>query len=121
MEQPMDQMTGAPSETGAAKGPRRDRISRRSAFLLAWGLWLLVILLEVLSFALKFANDSLSTREWLGHHLTAAPFLAFATVGAMIITRRVGNRIGWLCWAIGFTFILSFFGSKELWAALATN
>jgi hypothetical protein len=117
----MDQMTGEPSETGAAEGPRRNRISRRSAFWLAWGLWLLVVLLEVLGFALKLANDSLSTREWLGHHLTAAPFLAFATVGAVIIARRVGNRIGWLCWAIGFTFILSFFGSKEVWAALAVN
>jgi hypothetical protein len=121
MEQPMDQMTGEPSETGAAQGTRRDRISRRSAFWLAWGLWLLVILLEVLGFALKLANDSLSTREWLGHHLTAAPFLAFATVGAVIITRRPGNRIGWLCWAIGFTLILSFFGSKEVWAALAVD
>jgi uncharacterized membrane protein YhaH (DUF805 family) len=117
----MDGMAGELSETGAAQGPRRDRIGRRSAFWLAWGLWLLVILLDVLGFALKLANHSLSTREWLGHHLTAAPFLAFATVGAVIITRRVGNRIGWLCWAIGFTFILSFFGSPDVWATLAAN
>ena len=117
----MDQMTGELSETGAAKGPRRESIGRRTAFWLAWGLWLLVILLDVLGFGLKLANDSLSTREWLGHHLTAAPFLAFATVGAVIITRRAGNRIGWLCWAIGFTFTVSFFGSPDVWAILAAN
>jgi hypothetical protein len=121
MEQPMDQMTGELSETGATKGPRREHIGRRTAFWLAWSLWLLVILLNVLGFGLKLANDSLSTREWLGHHLTAAPFLAFATVGAVIITRRAGNRIGWLCWAIGFTFIFSFLGSPDVWAALAAN
>jgi hypothetical protein len=41
MEQPMDRMTGEPSETGAVKGPGRDRIGPRSASWLAWGLWLL--------------------------------------------------------------------------------
>jgi len=119
MEQPMDQMTAESSQT-AAEGPRRGRIGPRSAWL-AWGLWLLVILMDVLGFGLMLASGSMSPREWLGHHLTAAPFLAFATVGAVIITRRTGNRIGWLCWAIGFTFILSFFGTKEVWAALAAN
>jgi hypothetical protein len=39
----------------------------------------------------------------------------------VIITRRAGNRIGWLCWAIGFTFIFSFFGSPDVWATLAAN
>jgi hypothetical protein len=117
----MDGMTGEAWEAGARKRPRRDRMRPRSASWLAWGLWLLVILIDVLGFALKLANDTLSTHQWLGHHLTAAPFLAFATVGALILTRRPGNRIGWLCWAIGFTFILSFLGSKEVWAALAAG
>jgi hypothetical protein len=121
MEQPMDRMTGQPLETGAWTRRMLDRIGPRSAFWLAWGLWLLVILMDVLGFGLMLASGSMSTREWLGHHLTAAPFLAFATVGAVIITRRAGNRIGWLCWAIGFTFILSFFGTSEVWAALAAT
>jgi hypothetical protein len=49
------------------------------------------------------------------------PFLAFATVGAMIIARRPGNRIGWLCWAIGFTISSSGLGSKPAWAVLAAK
>jgi len=45
--------------------------------------------------------------------------LAFATVGAVILARRPGNRIGWLCWAIGFGITVSFWGSKQVWAVLA--
>jgi len=45
--------------------------------------------------------------------------LAFATVGAVILARRPGNRIGWLCWAIGFAFTVSLWGSKQVWVVLA--
>src|SRR4029453_12268449 len=34
---------------------------------------------------------------------------------------RPGNRIGWLCWAIGFTFTLSNLSSSQLWQALTAN
>jgi hypothetical protein len=34
---------------------------------------------------------------WTG----ALPFLAFATVGALILSRRPDNVIGWLCWMMG--------------------
>jgi hypothetical protein len=121
MEQSMDRMMGEHSGTGAAKGPRRDRIGPRWAFWLAWGLWLLVVLDEVLVIAFLLADDALSTREWIAGLTTWVPFLAFATVGAVIITRRAGNRIGWLCWAIGFTFIFSLLGSREVWAVLAAD
>ena len=39
-------------------------------------------------------------------------FLAFATVGAVVFARRPGNRIGWLCRAIGFNLTVAFWGSK---------
>jgi hypothetical protein len=71
--------------------------------------------------AFLLADDALSTREWIAGLTTWVPFLAFATVGAVIITRRAGNRIGWLCWAIGFTFIFSLLGSREVWAVLAAG
>jgi hypothetical protein len=38
------------------------------------------------------------------------PILVFAAVGALILSRRPHNVIGWLCWAIGFTWSLAAFG-----------
>ena len=61
MEQPMDRRTGQPSEAGAVQGPRRDRIGPQSASWVAWGLWLLVVLVEVLGIAFMLGNDALST------------------------------------------------------------
>jgi hypothetical protein len=116
----MDPRMGEPSETGAV-GPRRDRISPRSASWVAWGLWLLVVLAEVLGIAFLLANDALSTRELIGAATTWIPFLAFATVGALILARRPGNRIGWLCWAIGFTITVGLWGSRQVWEILAVN
>jgi hypothetical protein len=49
------------------------------------------------------------------------PFWAFATVGAVIVARRPGNRIGWLCWAIGFTITVALWGSKQVWVVLANQ
>jgi hypothetical protein len=84
-------------------------------------MWLLVALVDMLAFGFLLGNDALSTRQRLGHVVTVAPFLVFATVGAVIIARRPGNRVGWLCWAISFSFSLSFFGGKDAWAVLAAQ
>jgi hypothetical protein len=115
----MDYMAGEASETGAVKGPRRDRTRSRSTSWLAWGLWLLVVLVWGLVIAFLLANDGLTTRELTVAVALWVPFLAFATVGAVILARRPGNRIGWLCWAIGFTFTVSLWGSKQVWVVLA--
>jgi hypothetical protein len=115
----MDYTTGEASETGAVKGPRRDRTRSRSASWLAWGLWLLVVLVWGLVIAFLLANDGLTTRELTVAVALWVPFLAFATVGAVILARRPGNRIGWLCWAIGFAFTVSLWGSKQVWVVLA--
>jgi hypothetical protein len=121
MEQAMDRRTGQPSETGAVQGPRRDRIGPWSAAWVAWSLWLLVVLVEVLLIAFLLGNDALSTHELASSLATWLPFLAFATVGAVILARRPGNRIGWLCWAIGFTLTVSGWGSRAVWEVLAVN
>jgi hypothetical protein len=117
----MDYMAGEASETGAVKGPRRDRTRSRSTSWLAWGLWLLVVLVWGLVIAFLLANDGLTTRELTVAVALWVPFLAFATVGAVILARRPGNRIGWLCWAIGFTLTVAFWGSKQVWVVLATQ
>jgi hypothetical protein len=103
------------------KPPNPDHRRARLATWLPWGLWLLVVLVDMLAFGFLLSNDALSTRQRLGHLVTVAPFLVFATVGAVIIARRPSNRIGWLCWAISLTFSLSFFGGKDAWAVLATQ
>jgi hypothetical protein len=114
----MDGMKVGPSDAGAV-GPTPDRVDLRSSAGLAWGLWLLVVLVEGLVIGFQLANDALTTRELIAGLATWVPFLSFATVGAVILARRPGNRIGWLCWAIGFAITVSFWGSKPVWAVLA--
>jgi len=104
----MDYTTGEASEIGAVKEARHDRTRSRSTSWLAWGLWLLVVLVWGLVIAFLLANDGLTTRELRVAVALWVPFLAFATVGAVILARRPGNRIGWLCWAIGFTITAGF-------------
>jgi hypothetical protein len=117
----MDHTRGGPSPPSVVRSPRRGRSRSSSASWLAWGLWLLVVLVEGLVAALHLGNDALSSPEWRSAVATWVPFLAFATVGAVILARRPGNRIGWLCWVIGFTLTLSALGSKQLWAVLANQ
>jgi hypothetical protein len=114
----MDERTVGPSDAGAV-GPKPDRVDPRSSAGLAWGLWGLAILVEGLVIGFLLANDGLTTRELTAGLATWVPFLAFATVGAVILARRPGNRIGWLCWAIGFAITVSILGSKQVWAVLA--
>jgi hypothetical protein len=104
----MDRTIGEPSPPSVVKSPRRDRLRPRSTSWLAWGLWLLVVLAEGLVIGFLLANDGLSTRELTVGVAFWVPFLAFATVGAVVLARRPGNRIGWLCWAIGFTLTVAF-------------
>jgi hypothetical protein len=115
----MDEMTVEPSDTGPVEGPKPARVDPRPSVRLAWGLWLLVVLVEGLVIAFLLANDGLTTRELTTAAATWVPFLAFATVGAVILARRPGNRVGWLCWAIGFGITVSILGSKQVWAVLA--
>src|SRR5215211_154217 len=119
MERQMDHMTAQPSDARAVKRPRRDGVDPRPASWLAWGLWLLVVLIQGLLVAFLLGNEAMSGRQWAGKLLTWAPFLAFATVGAIILARRPGNRIGWLCWAI--TFTLSGLSSMHLWEVLTAD
>ena len=55
--------------------------------------------------------------DWRSCNLDAV--LSFRDGCAVILARRPGNRIGWLCWAIGFAITVSFWGSKPVWAVLA--
>ena len=67
------------------------------------------------------ANHGLTTRELIHAIALWVPFWAFATVGAVILARRPGNRIGWLCYGIGLGQILAGFGGKAAASALAAG
>ena len=102
MEQHMDQTTAEPSQPGAVKPPRHKRMRPRAASWLAWGLWLLVAAGYVVAFTLVLLDGRLAAAVavvdwWTG----ALPFLAFTTVGTLILSRRPHNGVGWLCWAMG--------------------
>jgi hypothetical protein len=117
----MDPKTGESLPLRVVQSPRHDRIGPRSASWLAWGLWVLVVLVWGLVIGFLLANDGLSTHELIHAIALWVPFWAFATVGAVILARRPGNRIGWLCWAIGFVITAGFLGSKQLWVVLANQ
>jgi hypothetical protein len=79
-------------------------MSKHPAFWLAWFTWVLYLVIAsgTLLFQVKNAPS-----EWLNETFNALVLLAFATVGALIASRRSQNPIGWifcistLLWALG--------------------
>ena len=55
----MDEMTVERSDAGAV-GPKPDPVDPRSSAGLAWGLWLVVVLVEGLVVAFQLTNDALT-------------------------------------------------------------
>src|SRR5215210_2795424 len=88
-------------------------MSRRTAAWLAWSLWVLVIALAVASFILRhwiadwIAPQTQHEGTWHLENmlwwsiLIPALVPAYATVGALVVARRPGNPVGWLCLALG--------------------
>jgi hypothetical protein len=84
-------------------------MSRHTAARLAWSLWGLVIVLAVASFILRhwIAPQSQHQGTWQLEDilwwsvLIPALVPAYATVGALVVARRPGNPVGWLCLALG--------------------
>jgi hypothetical protein len=104
------------SKTGRVAGasePMRDEnatrvatMSRRVAWL-AWSLWLLGIVIDFLARLL----------EGLSGHVVSPPiagdlvFIATLTVGALIVSRRRANRIGWLLLLTALLLVFGGFGT----------
>ena len=108
--------------TVALRPPRRNDTGSSLAPWVAWGLCLLAAALEIVAFLLfTLPNQALPAAEKAASVVETIPFLVFATVGAVIVSRRPGNVIGWLCCAIGLCLSLSVFGSNDAQMTLAAD
>lgn len=82
----------------------------RTAARLAWSLWALILAVGAASLVLRYANGSALTGSLEGAGylaeilwwdvLVPAAIPAYATVGAVVASRRPRNPVGWMCLAL---------------------
>jgi hypothetical protein len=95
---------------------------RRAGPWLGWSVWLLAAANLTLVFALFVVRDeTLSATNRIGWILGHLPAFAFVTVGAVVVSRRPGNVIGWLCCGMGLAQILAGFGGRPARSVLAAD
>jgi hypothetical protein len=105
----------------AALTPKGDR-GRRPATWLIWSLLVLVAALLVLAVVpFTLANDALAATKKAELVASVVAPLAFVVVGAVVVSRRPGNTVGWLCCAVGLGQSLATFGGQGAAAILATD
>ncbi len=79
-------------------------MNTRTGRRLAWTTWTLTMALLVLGEALNVMRPSPSVSGLF----RLVPIAAFATAGALIVTHRPQNRVGWVAAAIGLSFAAYF-------------
>ncbi len=81
-----------------------------------WALLLVVFLLAVANFVVSLQNTQMSAHhlfliDWLVAAAVLMPSMSFSVVGVFVVTRRPGNRIGWIMIVIGLGYCLGSFTS----------
>jgi hypothetical protein len=95
----------------------RGRVKDRAAAWAAWFIAALTVLFTVLH--VMFWTLAASVPGALDSRGEAGPAIAFAVVGALIVTRRAGNRIGWLFCAIGLQSVTGALDAYALYGLAA--
>lgn len=84
--------------------------SRRTAFVLAWSLWGLWVVMAVL-YLWAVWNAPIADES-----LLVVALVMYATVGALVVARLPGNAVGWLMMAIAFTLVLQSLGEAYVYS-----
>jgi hypothetical protein len=92
-------MHGAPAP--AARGPQA---AAWLAFMVCVGLWVVSLVFGWLSRGVDSTGASWSSGGFLANALFVVSLFPFPLTGLVIVTRRPGNRIGWLLLAIGLAW-----------------
>lgn len=88
-------------------------MSRRQAAVLAWGLWTIGLIGIGASTVLAARNPPISTsaveETTLEGLIWFSTWIGFGVVGALVVSRRPTNRIGWMLSGITFTLGVTLF------------
>jgi hypothetical protein len=83
---------------------------------IAWSLFGLSVLVAAAAFALWVPTRSLEVSQVTTNRASEPTgmlaFLCYAAVGSLIVSRRFGNRVGWLFLAVGLAFELGFLAQE---------
>ena len=77
-------------------------MSARAAAWLAWSLWALCVVLVVLAVLLYFYTPSSARPHPRFVVLAGVPLLVYPTIGALVVSHRPKNAVGWILCGMGF-------------------